>query len=490
MGEQVTAPPNYPEPLVPSRRTAGFWWLVAMMCLALSGLGTAQVADPDLFWHLRVADELSRAGVGPIVDTLSYNSSPEPWHPYSWLAELGMAAAWNMMGPGVLLVAPVLARLAFSFALGWACLTATRDEAGLPDPTRAALVTLPAVVVAAAFFTFRPVDFALVLLALSQALAWRDRRRESRAIWLLPALAALCVNVHLYAIFLPVVALLHWAAAPSRRNAFVLALTVVSCLMTPLLPGVFGAALHYQAADPMVAGGHITEMQAFWEGEWAWVFVPIVLIVAGIVVWKRRELRPGDWLALGFAAVVVFKFARFVPVAAVFATPVIARLLPATRAGLLERATTVRGLACASAILAAITAWRWDEQSASEAMMPYPVTAAAWVEANVTPRRGRIVNEFDWGGYLAWRLGDDYRVFVDGRTQVHPASFWQAAYLDADAPTRVLVGHDADVAVLPAKGSFFAETLRGDGWRVAYEDEVAQVLLPGEIDPGQLAHAD
>lgn len=54
--------------------------------------------DPDCFWHLRVAEQLRVEGIKPLVDHLSFASMQRPWTPYSWLAELGMAAIWRHLG--------------------------------------------------------------------------------------------------------------------------------------------------------------------------------------------------------------------------------------------------------------------------------------------------------------------------------------------------------------------------------------------------------
>src|SRR5438067_10367028 len=59
----------------------------------------------------------------------------------------------------------------------------------------------------------------------------------------------------------------------------------------------------------------------------------------------------------------------------------------------------------------------------------YPTAAAEFVDANVHRSTGRLINEFDWGGYLAWKL-PAYQVPLDGRTQLYPPAFWHAAYLD------------------------------------------------------------
>ena len=54
--------------------------------------------DPDCFWHLRVAEQLTSQGIGPLVDHFSFNSIKQTWTPYSWLAELSMKSLWNFGG--------------------------------------------------------------------------------------------------------------------------------------------------------------------------------------------------------------------------------------------------------------------------------------------------------------------------------------------------------------------------------------------------------
>ena len=98
----------------------------------------------------------------------------------------------------------------------------------------------------------------------------------------------------------------------------------------------------------------------------------------------------------------------------------------------------------------------------------YPCKACDWVDANVTPtlpndRPGRLINEFTWGGYLAWRLGPRYQTLLDGRTQtVFAEEFWRSTLLapDDDARAAFLARVNADVAIIPVQKSRFRTAVR------------------------------
>jgi hypothetical protein len=107
----------------------------------------------------------------------------------------------------------------------------------------------------------------------------------------------------------------------------------------------------------------------------------------------------------------------------------------------------------------------------------YPVAAADYVDA--LSGRGRIINEFNWGGYLAWRLGGKYQVFVDGRTQLYDEKFWRSTYLGTDDDiAAALAPFNADVAIIPRRKSRFRAALQSLGWKSAHKDDVAEVLIP------------
>jgi hypothetical protein len=506
-------------------------------------------ADPDLFWHLRVAEQIEQDGVGPLMDGLSFTSIREPWTPYSWLGELAMKWTWDVGAmPGVLVVQTVLLAAFFSLVArtGWE-LTAPspgtpgegRGE-GLSDDFGARALTLTlsrstgrgdrrplfSIALATAFaafgsfpyLSFRPAMFALVLLATCAWLFVRDRRlgEASRAVWLVPLLTALCVNVHLYAFFVPallgLIAIADWLARRQfPRRAFTLATASgVGCLCTPLLPGVVAQAFAYQSSDVMVREGRIAEMQPIWGGMFGWflIGVSVFAIIRRMSHESSRmdtnqqkvdesffpfvRIREDSWLLIwGVASLILMlKLGRFVPVAMIGLAPLVALALPRLNDRVLGKPALRLAMACllvAGIVRIAVTIPQsrdldaWLIRFGADAPV-YPVAAAKYVHEHVAERNGRLVNEFTWGGYLAWRLGDRYQVFVDGRTQLYSESFWRSTHLGTDADVMpVLAASKADAAIVPAAKSRFDGTLRKLGWTEAFRDDVAVVLVPPSV---------
>ena len=467
---------------VDDRRAArlGFGLLLLVLVAATSPLLSpgAAALDPDLFWHLRVAETLLDRGVGPVVDNLSFNSIGRPWSPYSWAAELLMLALWNAAGPAASVAVTAVTAASFTAFCGLACAEAARRSGTGPARLSAAAAASVAAVLGVGFFALRPVAMALPLLALSQLILWRDRRLPggSRLAWGLPLVTAVCVNLHLYAIFIPALAAIRAVDGPGRRPWVVAILCGLACGMTPLLPGVLATAWHYHAADPMVDSGLIVEMRPFWHGTGGTIRVGLVAAFAAAVAWRWRRLTVGDWLSLVLATALLLRFVRFTPVFALIAAPVVAAALPPVMGAVLGRAKIRVALALLAGMLLSVAAWQTSRPTLQST--GYPSAAASWVGANVPPRTGRLVNTFTHGGYLAWRL-PDRQTFVDGRTQLFDADFWRDAYLRGPAPRRrLLVAAGADAAILPADEPHFRRELLALGWRVVLEDAEADVLLP------------
>jgi hypothetical protein len=507
-------------PIESTRARAGFALLVGLILLFAAAKPILyDTLDPDLFWHLRTADQLLHDGIAPLNDRFSFASIHEPWVPYSWLAELAMRQIWRCDGlRGAVLGAAVMmaAYLGFiALAAGQMRRTAAGGSEPQTFPSRLASVCAVAFagIVTLPYLSFRPVTLALVILAACAYLLMRDRRlaERSRAVVLIVPLTALLVNIHLLAVMAPAwigcltagswvelrrlggngVRTSHGDASELRRRLgrylVLLLCTSLALLCTPMLGGVVKTFAHFGKGDALV-GTIISETAPFWTGPAGKLSLALVVCCAICVSLRFRRIRLGElfWLILGCVA--LLRMGRFAPIFAIIAAPLFAVTLPPLSDRLLANRGLIALLAC---ILLAGTIRIIGQLPTSHTELGtwlnrhgpsapgYPSSAADFLAAHIKPRTGQIINEFSWGGYLGWRLGDRYRVLLDERTQLYSSDFWHATYLDGPvARARFLSTLHADAAVLPTRKSIFREHLLALGWTTAYSDDRASVLTP------------
>jgi hypothetical protein len=455
----------------PTDRRARMGWLLLLSLLisfAASKAVLYDTLDPDCFWHLRVAEQLERSGIGPIVDDLSFMSQKAPWTPYSWLAELAMKRIWEFGGFRAAIAVQSL-MIGGIFAL-IALAAATRGGSRVA----VAITTFAAAYLSLPYLSFRPATAALTMFAFGVWLLIRDRAHgeRSRSVWLLVPLTVLMVNVHLFAVVVPLsVAALLAGAIIERRGAgryvLLLVLTTSSCCTTPMLPGLIASMWHFQTGDAMVAGPGIAELRPFYSG-------PMV--------------RPGEWFWLLGGTLLLFRMGRFSPLFVIIAAPIVAAAMPDMAGAILGKPIirlALASLLCIgfTRIIAGFPAANasidtWLNRNGPDAP-GYPCGAAAFVQSNVHPTNGRILNDFTWGGYLDWRLGPTYQTLMDGRTQCFAPSFWRQTCMGSPSDLQhFLEPLSADAAIVPKdKGSLRAAVIAMK-WKRAYTDDRAEVFVP------------
>jgi hypothetical protein len=105
-----------------------------------------------------------------------------------------------------------------------------------------------------------------------------------------------------------------------------------------------------------------------------------------------------------------------------------------------------------------------------------PVAAVDFVRS--ARPAGRLLNSYNWGGYILWALYPDYPTFVDGRTDLFDQPLLQA-YISAwraDPGWEGLVERwDIRLAMLETD-SPLARAMRAEGWHTLYQDGQAVVL--------------
>jgi hypothetical protein len=474
----------------------GAWLLIGLLALFAGGKAILfDSLDPDCFWHMRVAGQLQRDGVGPVVDDLSFASMATPWTPYSWLAELGMRGLWHAGGYRAAVAFTACMQAAIILLLGACCVEVQSGERRyLP----AVMATAVGAFLILPYLSFRPVTAGFVLLFLIAWLLLRDLKAEKRyplMLWCVVPLTVVLTNVHLFSFFVPAMVLAMAVGAMVQRDqpgavryGILATATALACLATPMLPGLIRTIFFYTAQDKMVTGPVIAEMQTFAHGTMGWVMgagLAAMLLCIGL---RHRMVPVALLICVGATAVLMLKLGRFAPLFALAACPALAATMPGLKDRILSRRPVVFALAVVllMGIIRVMMAFPQPSMSLSAWVNRhgpdtpgYPCAAADYLEHSVPHPTGHLINEFSWGGYLAWRLDGTYKVLLDGRTQVYPQSLWQGTYLGTEIDReRFLSRVQADAALLPANRSTFKSALTHLGWTSIYKDDRAEILLP------------
>jgi hypothetical protein len=141
--------------------------------------------DPDCFWHLRVAEALCQQGIGPLVDDLSFASTRRPWTPYSWLAELGMKAVWDLGGYRLALAAQAILQAGIVIVPAMIGCEAVNHRPVRDRHLTIVLLSALGMAMMIPYLSFRPATMAILLLEIIFWLIVRDRRMnwKSKLIW-------------------------------------------------------------------------------------------------------------------------------------------------------------------------------------------------------------------------------------------------------------------------------------------------------------------
>ena len=105
--------------------------------------------------------------------------------------------------------------------------------------------------------------------------------------------------------------------------------------------------------------------------------------------------------------------------------------------------------------------------------------AIAWLKEHHPA--GKLLNEYNTGGYLVWALRN-YPVFVDGRTDMYGEKILQdwINLVQADKNWDELMKKYDIGIVMVDPGRPLVKALALQGWQMVYSDEHAVILLPGK----------
>ncbi len=452
-------------------------------------------ADTDMYWHLRTGQYILDTRTIPLSDPFSWTMRGTPWIDVHWLSQVLMYAVYALGGlPSLACGVALLAVLAL--ALVWKQLSGGVF-------VRAAIVLLAATT-ASVNLTPRSQLATFVFVAVVGYLLFLYKWRQVDRLWLLPLVFVVWVNLHggYIAGFMLVGA---FVAGEAISN--VLHFTGAEIVSWPRLGKLIAITLLCGAAlliNPYTINAlvlpfktvNIGVLQDFIQ-EWAspnfhevsqQPMVWMLLLTIGAIGFSRRRLDMTDALTLALFAFITFLAQRNLGLFALVCAPILSRHVSAiiersrwgqrrvSQGSPLLNAVLLGVIILAVAFRTIITLGPTAQAQAESKLLP--VNAADWILQHKPI--GPLFNSYNWGGYLLWRLGAEYPVYVDGRTDVYDDRFLRnflAITLVSPEYDQRLWDTGAKIVMIEAGSPLDNFLARNARWREAYRDDRAAVYV-------------
>lgn len=439
----TTDAPPVPRAARPSRMAARVDAVLIGLVLAFAFLAASFAArNSDLWLHLAAGRLIAQGSYTFGADPFSYTTAGVYWANHAWLFDLIVFGVYRVLG-GVGLV--VLKAIGVAALAGVMLRTTCR---GGPTWVAAGCVLL-AVLAMSPRLLLQPACLSLLMLGVSLYLL----RTGGRAVYTLPGVVVLWVNLDAWFVLGPLLVGLFWVGRRitaddtdgPRLSAWLLPACVLACLLSPhhvhglTLPPELSLAVWRSGfpADPRFAPLFASPWQLAALG-WteglnlaAWAYV-LLLALGGVSFLVNRRAAIG-WRGsvwLGFALLGAWQ-ARLVPFFAVVAGPITA-LNFQDLAAVRRSGRDGRGLVLAVGLALLVLAWpgwlqsfRSRDRVVSWEVIPDPSleraaqTIARWRREGILPAGSRVFGTHpDVSHHLAWFCPCE-RVFIDSRLSLH-----------------------------------------------------------------------
>jgi hypothetical protein len=474
--------------------SADFLWLGLVLLIALTIAFLLPITPQDYWWYLRIGRDTLTAGAVPTVDTLTFTQAGTPVVYHSWGAAVLFYLVYKLGG----LTLSILLRgllLAITYSLVWA--TARRFGAGRRG---AALLLLLAILASSNNWSLRPQLLAYPLFALAVFLLYRWQSGKKHAVWGLPLISLLWVNLH--GSFVILILLAAAALVFGRGDRRMLGLAFVGVLLATLVnPRGFGAWTYVfdsltVASSQQFSAEWLPPVNSGWQMN---IFFVWLLAFPLLAVLSPRKLTLLEWawfLGFGFLAlwgeryVIWFILVLFVLTA--FLAGDWERLVVRTeRPGLpaMNIILTILFVLLPLVFLPGLREKWWPQSPA--ATENTPIAATEWLAARPN-LPGPLWSEIGFSSYFEFAL-PERPTWIDTRFEVFPVEQWQQYQDMTDARYNwesLLNATGANLLIVSTQNQpdLLSALQVSSNWCELYRDEVAVIYQRGPCAGLSLYH--
>ncbi len=469
-------------------------------------LALRPATDPDIGWHLRNAEFLLHTHRFIREDAYSFSTLGMPWIDHEWLAEIPYEIGWRLGGArGLLLVSALVLEAIFVgvFYLSW--LASRRLNAAWAASIIAVLFGTVSFAPRTLLFGWAALVAEVIVLArFEQERSWAGRRGRQLTVsplWWLPPIFLCWVNLHGSWLIGFVLLLLYvgcglvgfqkgsiesirWSKEEFRSIVPVVAACFGSLFVNPygwrLVAYPFDMAFHQKLNIASVQ-----EWQALdWHSARGRILLVVLVLELAAQLLKPRRWKLHELAFVGVGVYAAMTYQRFLFLAGILLLPYFAANLPGkSRDGEAPR-KLFHAVLLACMVVCGLLACR-ARWAAVASESEYPEKALSALAA--LPTQARLLNSYDWGGYLELRL-PGLPVMIDSRTDIFERRGVLRDYLDAvriDDTFAILDKYKIQYVLFQPDTPLVYLLRRSPGWRVDYQDGTAVLLerLPAGARP-------
>ena len=448
--------------------------------------------DTDLWWHIKAGEGILATHHWPTSDPYSFTVSGQPWLAYEWLGGVFFALVERVGGLVGLQALLIILGAAIMVALyAFATLRSGNSKAGFV--TAAVLLVL-----AAANFNLRPQMLGYLFLILTLIALERFRQGKRGALWFLPVLFLVWINVHgswelglgtmfvywasgLKGFRLGDIEARRWDPADRRRLSFVFLLCLAVIPITPY--GTKLAAYPFEVASSLpVNMANIIEWQPMpFNLFGAKLFLALILGLFIVQIALRLTWRLEELALFFFGTVMACVHVRFLLIFVPFFAPLfattLARWLPKYQR---EKDKFILNAVIMLSMLAAMVHYFPSQAQIEENVARnFPVGAIEYMRQHPVP--GPMFNSYGFGGYLVWSRGPEHKVFIDGRGELYEhggvfADYMHITLLQPGALS-VLRGYGVQSCLVNREEPFAVVLAALPEWQAVYSDKVSTLFV-------------
>lgn len=468
---------------------------LAMVIAALASGSQMLSIDSDLGRHITLGNYILDHRIIPTHDLFSHTLTGESRPPYGWLSQVAFAISYRLLGlDGVILLTALIVSAAIAIIFRQ---SVQRSDSSLIS----LLITLLATAATSIHWLPRPHIVTFLLLAIWVGNLERVRRSENYGIYFFPLTMLFWANLHggfIFGFLALAAYAVGWAWDRLRKQAtnetgkkilFIGLTSLAASIITPDLWHNWEAVLNNRSAFILNRTVETMPPNLLDPSNAPFDILLALAVCFSLVNW--RSISAAHVFLLGGLGGMALLMTRNIPLFALVCTPILtewiaakANQLPAWKRfdeRFINLAAPSRWfLLPAMTVLFAVGFFAYNHAQGKQVYnfnpQVFPVRAADWLEEN--PVEGNMFNEFNWGGYLLYRLWPRELVFVDSQSDFYGELLMRdyETMMFAKNNWRALLDqYQINWAIIPPNAPL-ASALQSLGWQTIFADDTAIIV--------------